>query len=71
MEKCFCREHEGFHLSAKLHERLLSDLQQHFEGMDYLWSVNREMRVMAAGGSISQAIQNNIKTFEQFSKTAA
>jgi hypothetical protein len=71
MEKCFCQEHEGFHLSAKLHQRLLSDFRRLFADMDYLWSVNREMRSMAANGSIHKSIQNNIKTFKQFSKSVA
>lgn len=71
MEKCFCHEHEGFHLSAKSYQRLLSELRRFSDSLDYLWPVNREMRVMASGGSIDKAIQNNIKAFEQFSKSVA
>ena len=71
MEKCFCHEHEGFHLSAKSHQRLLSALRRFGAHLDYLWPINREMRIMASGGSISKAIQNNIKTFKQFSQTVA
>lgn len=71
MEKCFCREHEGFHQSAKSYQHLLSNLRQSFGNIDYLWDVNREMRIMVAGGSVDQAVQNNIKTFKQFSKSVA
>lgn len=71
MEKCFCHEHEGFHLSAKSHQRLLSALRRFCDHLDYLWPINREMRIMARGGSISKAIQSNIKTFKQFSQTVA
>ena len=71
IDKCFCHEHEGFHLSAKSHQRLLSELRQFCEKLDYLWPVNREMRRMASGGSINKAIQNNIKIFTQFSKAVA
>lgn len=71
VEKCFCHEHEGFHLSSKLHQRLLSELRRHFEDLDYLWAINRDMRIMAAGGSIAQAIQHNTKIFEKFSKSVA
>ncbi len=71
MKKCFCYEHEGFHLSAKLHQSLLSDLRRVFDGIDYLSPVNREMQIMAKGGSISNAVQNNIKAFKQFSMSVA
>lgn len=71
MEKCFCHEHEGFHLSAESYQRLLSDLQRFCGHLDYLWPVNREMQVMASGNSIPQAIQNNIKTFQQFTQSVA
>lgn len=71
MEKCLCHEHEGFHLSAKSHQRLLSNLRRFCDHLDYLWPVNREMRLMASGGTISKAIQSNVDTFNQFSKTVA
>jgi hypothetical protein len=71
LEKCFCQEHEGFHLTLKYHQRLLSDLRRLFEPLDYLWPVNREMRLMDSGGSISKAIQNNVKDFKKFSRTVA
>jgi hypothetical protein len=69
--KCMCAEHDGFHLTLKYHEHLLSDLRRLFEPIDYLWPVNRELSVMASGGSIDKAIQNNIKAFEQFSRSVA
>ena len=69
LEKCLCQEHEGFYSNLKYHQRLLSDLRRFFDGMDYLWAVNREMSIMAAGGSINKAIQSNRKTFKQFSKS--
>jgi hypothetical protein len=71
LEKCMCQEHDGFHLTLKYHQRLLSDLRRLFEPIDYLWPVNHEMRVMASGGSIDKAIKNNIKAFDRFSKTVA
>lgn len=71
LEKCFCQEHDGFHLTMKYHQRLLSDLRRLFDPIDYLWAVNREMRVMASGGSIEKAIQSNIKSFAQFSRSQA
>lgn len=71
LEKCLCQEHDGFHLTLKYHQRLLSDLRRLFDGIDYLRPVNREMSLMAAGGSISKAIESNIKSFKQFSKAIA
>ena len=70
-KRCFCEEHEGFHVNLKFHQRLFSDICRSFEKIDYLWPVNREMRLMASGGSIAKAIQNNIKVFERFSKSVA
>lgn len=69
IEKCFCHEHEGFHVNFKYHQRLLSELRRFFSGIDYAWAVNREMRVMASSGSIQKAIQSNTKFFHQFSRS--
>ncbi|MDZ8184142.1 MAG: hypothetical protein RMX96_04670 [Nostoc sp. ChiSLP02] len=66
LEKCLCQEHEGFHLNLKYHQDLLFDMQKFFGRLDYLWPVNREMRLMAAGGSIEQAIQRNKSAFVKF-----
>ncbi len=71
MEKCFCQEHEGFHVTAKYHQSLWSDLSGFYGDLDYLWPINREMRLMASGGSISKAVQSNIKTFKDFSRLVA
>jgi hypothetical protein len=71
LEKCLCQEHDGFHLTMKYHQRLLTDLRRLFDPIDYLWAVNREMRVMASGGSIEKAIHNNTKAFAQFSRSVA
>ncbi|HLO89368.1 MAG TPA: hypothetical protein VK203_30770 [Nostocaceae cyanobacterium] len=68
VEKCFCHEHEGFHQSVQSHKRLMSEIRQLSDNLDYLWPVNREMRLMAAGTSISGAISSNIKTFQKFSE---
>ena len=69
MERCFCQEHDGFHVTFQNRQRLLSELQRFFEDVDYLWTVNREMHVMAARGSIDQALQSNRKTFQKFSQS--
>lgn len=71
MEKCLCQEHDGFHSNLKHHQRLLSDFRRFFGKLDYLLPFNREMRIMAAGGSIFKAIQSNTKAFEHFSKSVA
>lgn len=71
LDRCLCEEHEGFHVTLKYHQRLLTDLRRLFDGIDYLWAVNREMNVMASGGSIAKAIQANRTAFQQFAKTAA
>ncbi len=70
MEKCLCHEHEGFHLQTKYHQRAMKNIGQLASSLDYLWPINREMRIMASGGSISKAIANNVKALKQFSKIA-
>jgi hypothetical protein len=68
MEKCLCHEHEGYHLNLKYHQKLLGEFRRFFEPLDYLWAVNREMRLMVVGGSIEKAITNNIKSLKRFSR---
>lgn len=69
MEKCFCQEHEGFHVGLKYNQSLLVSLQKFFGCLDYQWKINREMGIVAAEASISKALQKNLKTFEQFSES--
>ena len=69
MEKCFCQEHEGFQTALKYHQSLLELMRRLFSRLDYQWSVNRNMGIMAAGASVDKAIQNNIPVFKEFSKS--
>lgn len=69
MEKCFCQEHEGFQTGLKYHQSLLELMRRLFSRLDYQWSVNRNMGIMAAGASVDKAIQNNIPVFKEFSKS--
>ncbi|MFM5980914.1 MAG: hypothetical protein ACKO9I_10285 [Sphaerospermopsis kisseleviana] len=71
IEKCLCQEHQGFHVNLKVHNHLLSDLRKFAKQLDYLWPVNRNMSVMASGGSIKKSIQNNIKAFNEFAHNYA
>jgi hypothetical protein len=68
MEKSLCHEHEGFHVNLKFHRILLSDMRKFFGRLEYLHPVNREMRLMAAGGSIEGAVQRNKSAFAKFAK---
>ena len=68
MDKCLCHEHEGFHVNLKFHQKLLSDIRNFTAQVDYLWPINREMRLMASGASNDRAIKNNTKAFKQFSR---
>jgi hypothetical protein len=71
MEKCFCQEHEGFHQNFKYHQRLLKNIRQLTSGMEYLWPINREMRIMAESGSINKALARNTKALRNFSESIA
>ncbi|MDM3847803.1 MAG: hypothetical protein PT118_00445 [Aphanizomenon gracile PMC644.10] len=71
LEKCLCQEHEGFHLNTKYHQRLHNDLCRFTSNLEYLWPINREMKIMASGGSIDNAIQSNKKAVQKFSASVA
>ena len=68
VKRCFCHEHEGFHMTAKYHERLRGDLCRFYESFEHLWPINRELLLMASEGTIGKAILSNQKTFQQFSQ---
>lgn len=68
VKQAFCQEHEGFHVAAKYHQRALSDNQKYVEGLDYLWPVNRELKVMSTA-SIPKALRNNVVSFQRFQKS--
>ncbi len=71
IERCLCHENEGLHRNHQHHQRLLSDLRRHFEPLDYLWPINRQAQVMAAGGSVHKAIETNVEAFKHFSESVA
>lgn len=68
VEKCLCYEHEGFYDNLKYHHHLLTELRYFADNVEYLWPINREMRVMASGASLNKALKNNIAAFRNFSK---
>ena len=69
MEKCFCEEHDGFHAGLKYRNKFLEAQRKFFGCLDYQWAANREMSLMAAGGSIERAVKNNTKVFKKFSRS--
>jgi hypothetical protein len=69
LERSLCEEHQGFHVNQNYHDRLLENLQRMFADIDYLWSTNREMRVMAKGGAIAPALAHNRKALQTFKAT--
>lgn len=71
MQKCFCQEHDGFHVSVKYRQRLCDDIQKFLNGLDHLSQDNREMRKMKESGTLDQAIAKNLKSFEKFARATA
>lgn len=69
LEQCFCQEHEGFHVGLRYHQNLLKMLRRFFGSLEYQTPENREMKIMAAGGDIQKALNNNHKAFAKFSQT--
>ena len=67
LEACLCNEHDGFHTNKKYHKKLLLNLCKFTENIDYLWPINREMKLVQLGGSIQKAIGDNTEAFKQFS----
>ncbi|PSR19685.1 hypothetical protein C8255_01000 [filamentous cyanobacterium CCP3] len=67
LERCVCENHEGYQVGLKYHRSLLELMRRLFNHLDYQWEVNRDMGVMAAGGSIEKALEQNRKAFQQFS----
>ncbi len=68
VEQCLCQEHEGFHVAARYHEKAYSDNRKYIEDIDYLWPINRELRIMAKA-SVASAIKNNIQSFKRFERS--
>ena len=66
MEKCLCHEHDGFHVNLKFHQRLLSDIRKFAAQVDYLWPVNREMRLMASGAPLTERSRKILKLLSSF-----
>jgi hypothetical protein len=66
LDRCLCEEHQGLHINLKYHARLLDNLQRMFTDIDYLWASNREMQVMAKGGTIASTLVHNRKALAQF-----
>ncbi|OKH21108.1 hypothetical protein NIES593_16925 [Hydrococcus rivularis NIES-593] len=69
LEKCVCQEHEGYHVGLKYHQSLLELMRRLFGRLDYQWSINRNMSIMAAGGSIEKALPKNTEAFKRFSQS--
>ena len=70
MEKCLTQDHEGFHINLNLHQKLLKSSLNYTHKIDYLWPVNKELKIMASV-SIDKAIKNNIASFKKFTKSMA
>lgn len=68
LERCVCESHEGYQVGLKYHHSLLELMRRLFGNFDYQWKVNREMGIMAAGGSIEKALEQNRNAFQQFSQ---
>ncbi len=71
VERCFCREHQGFYVNQGYHRALVADLRRITEDLDFLWPVNREMRIAAAGDSVERALKHNLNVFQRFSRALA
>ncbi len=67
LKNCLCYEHEGFHVAQRYHQKALADNLKYVEAADYLWPVNRELRIMARA-TVGQSLKNNVKAFNRFAR---
>ena len=64
-ERCFCHEHEGFHVAAKYHDRALHDARSYVADMEYMSAKNRNLAYMSTA-TIERALRANQKAFRAF-----
>ena len=64
LEQSLCQEHEGLHVNLKLQQKLLKTMRHAFLPLTYLWPVNRELGLMAAGASIEKSLKANRRCFD-------
>ncbi|MDJ0661521.1 MAG: hypothetical protein QNJ42_18830 [Crocosphaera sp.] len=67
LEQCYCHEHNGYYTNKKYHDQLSIELYRLMDSLDYLWPVNKTMELFKLAGSIEQAIEDNVNSFNAFS----
>jgi hypothetical protein len=68
LEKCLCQEHDGFDVQVKYHQKMLKNMLRLTDNLDYLWPVNREMRIMKAGGPLTERSPIMLRLFVNLKK---
>ncbi|MBD2136215.1 hypothetical protein H6F32_01150 [Anabaena sp. FACHB-1237] len=69
MERSLCNENEGIHLNFKHHQDMIPAMCRFVEPMDFLWPVNREMKIMSKNSSIEKVLHSNTAAFQNFSQS--
>ena len=68
LEKVFCHEHDGFHLSAQLRDKFNRAIRRSLSDIDYLWPSNRELKFMDEV-TIDRVLEKNRQRFQKFART--
>ncbi|GAB4300561.1 MAG: hypothetical protein Fur0025_40330 [Oscillatoriaceae cyanobacterium] len=65
MRACFTEESDGLHRSYQTHREAVASYQAYLEKVDYAWSVNKEMSLMAAN-SIPKYLETQKRALAKF-----
>lgn len=71
MERSFCAEHEGFHVAKRYQKGFVTDFRQFFGQIDYLWPINREMRLIDLENTVDAGLNRSRAAFKSFSNSLA
>lgn len=69
MEKSLCHENEGIHINFKHRQDMIPAMRRFVESMDFLWPINREMKIMSNNSSIKKLLDSNTAAFQKFSQS--
>lgn len=68
LKLCLTEENDGFHSNLKHHESLCKSMKQAFAPLEYLWPVNRELKILDQSKSIPLTIKKNKAAIEELEK---
>lgn len=68
MEKCFCQESDGMHLSHKTHQQSIESYKAYLADFDFVSKQNKNMEIMSQS-TLEKHLQTNRQQFEKFKRS--